>query len=198
MNLGQLRTAVGRKTGIAVDTTAMTEFVNEAVQAIGEERDWPWQDALDDFNTDGSAAYTLPYDWARTRTVSIDNYPVERINVLDGDTFDRYYRGGIYSYAIEGDEIIFYPTPTSGLAVKHRYVAVEQPLVSDSDEPLIPTRFHQAIVNYASAIVHDRSGDDKRAASARLEYERWFRRMLDSLIRNQGPTRIRATRSIGF
>ena len=191
MNLGELRTALHRKTGIAVDTTALTEFVNEAVQAIGEERDWPWQDAVDSFTSTGAEAYYLPSDYVRTRAVTVGSYPTNQISLAAHDAYDTTYMpGALHTYTIEEGQLLIKPAPASGTTVVHRYVAEETPLVADTDEPLLPTRFHQAIVNYASAIVLDRAGDEKRAASARLEYERWLKRMTDSMVRSQQTARI--------
>lgn len=193
MNLGELRTAVNRRTGIAVDATALSELVNEAVQAVAEERDWPWMLYSDSFPTQsGTSDYVLPTDWERTVSVTVDGYPTRQINVADADGWDFFEdRPGYYGYAIDGSVLILKPTPTAVATVQHRYVRSEPTLEVDSDEPLIPARFHGAIVNYTAATVCDRYGDAGRADSFRVEYERWFKRMRDATVRSQQPTRVR-------
>lgn len=200
MNLGQFRVAVNRKTGVAVDQSALNEFVNEAVQAVGEERDWPWKDGLQTVTTDGSAAYALPADWGRTRTVTVNGYPTRRVNVADGDSYDLggYVRASEYGYVIESDELVVYPTPPSGQTILHRYVKTEPTLSSDADEPLVESRFHQAVVCYAAALVCERHGDVAKADRHRAEYERWLRRMRDAMSRSQQPSRIRVRPGAGW
>jgi hypothetical protein len=197
VNLGQFRTAINRKTGIAFDTTALTEVVNEAVAAAGAEKDWEWLDAVATFATDGSATYTLPADWARTRTVTVGSEQTRRLNIADGDSWSVLDEVGIYSYAIEGGNLVIYPTSSDGQTVTHRYVKFEPTLTDDADEPLIPARFHQAIVCYGAAVVCDR-GNDKRSDVFRAEYERWLKRMKDEKQRSQQPTRKRVRPGAGW
>lgn len=200
MNLTQLCRALDRKSGVAMDVSAQTEWLNEAVQAISEERDWPWLDGYATFSTvAGTAAYDLPTDWKRTRAVTYDGAPANRISIVDGDAYDYGFddwRGQV-SYSIESSDLIFYPTPQSVVTVKHRYVKQEPLLDNGTDTPLMPSHFHQAIVAYACARVMDRI-DPQRADSFDAEYERWKVRMLDAAARSQQPARVRVRAGGGF
>lgn len=198
MNLGEFRTAVNRRTGVAVDATALSEMVNEATQAVGEERDWPWADGVDTFTTSG-ASTPLPADWSRTRTVNVAGFEAKRINAADGDAFlEMEQRPSVYSYTIEEGELVLYPTPDTGTTVIHRYVREETTMNSDSDSPLMPERFHPAIVNYTASLVCDRTGDTAKAMAFRAEYERWLKRMNDGTSRSQQPARVRVRSGAGW
>jgi len=193
VNLTQLMSALDRKTGMAMDASAKVEWINEAIQAISTERDWPWLDGLDSFNTaDGTASYDNPSDWMRTRLITVAGAPAQRIDIADGDAYSVAFDDwrSYYHYALEGNDITFYPTPTAVLAVKHRYVKQEPMLDDGTDTPLMPSQYHQAIVSYAAARVMERMSDP-RAQTFDSEYERWKKRMLDATARGQQPTRVR-------
>jgi hypothetical protein len=189
VNLGEIRTAVNRRTGIAFDAAALTEAVNEAVQAIAAERSWRWLDGVDEFTTTTADEYALPADYAESRSVTVNGYPTRRLNIADGDAYTFADDATVFSYAVEGGNLVLYPTPTGAQTVVHRYRATEPDLVADVDEPILPARFHQAIVNYTAATVCDRK-DDKRAEKFRMEYERWLKRMIADG-RSQQPNRAR-------
>lgn len=192
MNLGELRTAVDRRSGLAVEAASLTSFINEAVNAIGEERPWPWLDALDSFNaTAGVGNYTLPSDHAQTRWVTVAGNPTHRIGTGELDAYDLTGTERVgYGYAIEGGELVIAPTPQTAAAIIHRYRRYEREMIGDTDVPLIPAAYHPAIVAYACTLILDRAGDS-RAETYRGEYNRWLRRMTDAMQRSQQPTRIR-------
>jgi hypothetical protein len=194
VNLGQLRTALDRLTGVGMDATAQTEWVNAAVQAIASERRWPWLDGTASITTvDGTASYALPADWQATRGVSANGNNYTPVSVRSGDgTWDDWQDDVSYGFAVEGTNLIIYPTPAvSGDTITHRYVKTEPALSADGDEPILPARFHWAIVHYAAALIFDRMGQMPQAAAQRAEYEKWRARMLDDLSRTRGPHRIR-------
>ena len=61
MNLGQLRTAVDRRTGIAIDTTTQTEWINFVLDEIAMSDNWWWLDKSTTISvTAGTATYALP------------------------------------------------------------------------------------------------------------------------------------------
>lgn len=135
MNLGQIRTQVDRRTGRAQDSSAANAYINEALQIISTERDWPWLDGVSAYTANSSSA-ALPTDWAETRSVNIAGFDAPRYNVADTDQFTQLDLVDVlYVYAIEGGSLYIYPNPsaTSTVDVIHRYVKVEHPVVSDAD-----------------------------------------------------------------
>jgi hypothetical protein len=177
---------------VAMDADAQTGWVNAAVQGIAAERDWPWLDATDTFTTvAGQIGYTLPTDWARTRSVVVEGQNATFVSIRTGDDFDSWRDNLTYGFAIEGGELCLYPEPQSELDVTHRYVASEPALSNTNHVPLLPARFHWAVVHFAAALVFDRMGEMGKAAAQRDQWQAWKRRMLDDLGRAQGPKRIR-------
>jgi len=200
VNLSEFRATVNRKTGIAVDSTALNGFINEAVQAVGEERDWPWLSYTDTFPTQADQSdYVLPVDWSRTVSVTVDGAPTRRINTADADAWEYVTdRPWFYGYSIDAGVLTLKPAPSALVTVIHRYVRAEPELEVDADEPLIPERFHGAIACYAAALVLERHGDVTKADMQRAEYERWLRRMRDAMSRSQQPSRIRIRPGAGW
>jgi hypothetical protein len=201
VNLGQFRSALDRLTGVGMDATAQTEWVNAAVQAIGSDRAWPWLDEVATVTTvAGTAGYALPADWQSTRGVASNGRTYYPVSVRSGDgSWDDWRDTLSFGFAVEDGQLVLYPTPAeSGVAVTHRYVRTEPVLSSDSDTPLLPSRFHWAVVHYAAALIFDRMGQMPQAAAQRAEYDKWRRSMLDDLTRTRGPHRIRVRPGSGL
>ena len=194
MNLSDMRSALDRLTGVGMDTTAQTEWINSAVQAISTERRWPWLDGTQSTTTTAdTATVALPTDWQSTRALTVNGNPYTLVSVRSGDAgWDDWQDDVAYGFAIEGSNIVLYPTPTeTGWTVTHRYVKTEPALSGNSDTPLVPSRYHWAIVHYAAALVFDRMGQMPQAAAQRAQYDVWKRRMMDEIGRARGPFRVR-------
>ena len=177
MNLGQLRAALERRTGVAYDSTAANELINDGLRAVAAAGKWPW---LFDTQTitlvAGTASYALPAGYLDTRSIVLsDGRRAERIAVEDGDVFSSRQELPTCAYAIEGDEVIFYPTPSAAGTATHRFVRGEEELSSDSDTPLLPATFHPAVVCYAARAVMERLDMPRRADRFEAEYDRWLR-----------------------
>ena len=189
MNLGELRTAVDRLTGIGMDTTAQTEWVNAAIQQIATERDWPWLESEATFNTaSGTAQYNLPSDWRKTRALIVNGQPAAFVNVVQGDNYSSWTDAEAqWSYTIDSDQITLYPTPGGVFACTHRYVADEAELSLDASEPTLPARYHWAVIHLAASLAHQRMGDSVRASFHDQQYRQIYDRMVRTGGKVQGP-----------
>lgn len=189
MNLGQLRVAVDRRTGVAQDRTSCTATINEALQQISTERDWPWMDGTSSFNTASVATYALPADWADTRSLTVAGCRARPISGADGDAFAGFDDGTtLYQYSIGDGDLTLYPTP-GVVAVVHRYVLTEPALAADSDTPLLPAQFHPVLADLAAHMFLLRMSD-KRAADFQVSYDKGLRRIIGSSTRGAGTKRI--------
>lgn len=179
MNLGEMTDAVGRRTGVAFDAPAVTEFLNDGLRAISAHADWPWLEAYQTITlVAGTAAYALPTGYLDTRSVKLsDGEPVTRVAVEDGDRWDSWQAAPSCGYAIEGDTIVFFPTPAAADTVTHRYTVEETELSADGDEPLLPATFHPAVVCYAAKVMMDRLNQPRRADRFESELNSWLRQM---------------------
>jgi hypothetical protein len=199
MDLSGFQRALDRRTGIQLDPAAQTEFVNEAIQAIASERDWPWLDASQTITTvAGTATYALPTDWVRTRDLIIGGKDIRRIDIADADAYNYYQdRSWTWNYAINEGSIVIVPTPTNAQTVIHRYVKREPLLANATDTPLLASQYHGAVIAIAAALVCERMGDN-RAPSFRTDYGQWFNRMRDATTRSREPMRVRVRPGAGW
>lgn len=185
MNLSGFGTAVDRRTGVAVDATARTELINEALLALSTEFDWPWLQRTYTFTTTGADDYSLPFGVDRIRYVTIDGDEPPRGDVVDSDIDN-----GKRQWSVWADRLIV-PVST-GATVKVRYHSTENALESDGDEPYLPEQYHSAVVELAVSLVLDRHGDGSpasvaRSVAAEKKYQDWLRRMRRGVSRAAGP-----------
>lgn len=189
MNLGQFRTNLDRLTGVGMDADAQTAWINAALHEVASERDWPWLEGTDTFNTaDGTAQYALPSDWQRSRGLLVAGEPAAYVNVAEGDDYaDWDQMEARWSYTVDADQLTIYPTPGAVLACTHRYVKEEADLSSDSDTPLIPDRFHWMVVHLAAHYTLARMGDMPRSSFHRNQYDGLLSKAVRSTFKTQGP-----------
>lgn len=187
MNLGELRTAVARRTGVAYDDTALTDVINEANLRISLEAEWPWLHASTTISAtvdDGTEA--LPVGFRRVTSVTIDGYEAVPIAVDEIDSWDNVYSSTRRGYTVRGTDLLFRPTQATGTDILVRYIASEEPLTGSTDTPLMPEAYHDAIVDLASAIVLERVGQLARADRFERRYADWLARMKANAVRLGG------------
>lgn len=184
MNLSAFRAAVrtrgGWPTGDALYTDAvLTQLVNAAVAYIGTEHDWAWLEKQVTVNTAaGTNTYTPAADWQRTISVRHpDGYQLKRVPIDELDLLTD-ASGPPKVYANPGVSLVVAPTPSAIIALSHRYIASEPDLVADADLPLLPARFHQAVVEYAAYLAFRREGNAAEAGAALAAYTTWQEQMM--------------------
>ena len=188
MNLGELRRAVHRRSGIDYEPAALNEVINDAVQHTATEGDWPWLERFSSLTlVPGTANYVMPTDWQRTRSLTVngEEYPFVSVRDID-DTTDE-TRG----YSTSGDSFTISPTPTTAGTVKMRYLAAENTLIIDTDTPKLPAQYHGAIVAWCVAELKRRKGDLRGAAVYDEVYREWVKLIRKGITRATGPRRIR-------
>ena len=205
MNLEQLCDAERVRLGVPASDTfytqeTLTDLTNEALQAISAEFDWPWLDGVDTFSlVNGTATYTPPADWARTRGLCIDGFDaMEYRSLIELREWPTTIVDVPRYYHINADTITLRPVPGAVNTVIHDYVKVETTLVTPADVPLMPTQFRYSIVAYAVHLAHMRQGDVQRAQAALGDYQGWLRRMTDNRRRSTGGIRVRVRPGGGF
>jgi len=198
MNLAQLNDAVRTRIGVPAGDAfytdqVLTDLVNESLQVISTEYDWPWLDASTTFDlVNGTATYTPPADWMRTRSLCIDGFDaMEYRSLIELREWPTTIVDVPRYYHINVEQITLRPVPGAVWTVTHDYVKVEPTLVDSTDTPLMPSQFHYAIVAYAVHLAYLRSGDVQRATAAVADYQGWLRRMSDARRRQTSPLRVR-------
>lgn len=206
MDLAAMRTAIRTRIGVpSTDTfytdTVLTDFVNEALQAVSAEEDWPWLSATTTFATvRGTQNYTPPGDWARTKLLCIDGYdPIEWRSLGEIREWASSITDVPLYFTVEADEILLAPVPGGSYTVKHDYYVDEAALALDADTPLMPSEFHYAVVAFAVHLAHARNAEigsyrgaiTGSAAAALQQYAQWLARMRKQRRRQTNPLRIR-------
>ena len=203
MSVTTLIAAVRRRTGLsssdafAADAD-ITELLNEVSSAVATEHDWPWLETSSTalVTANGTAAYAVPADWMRTRTLQIaGSAPMD--SSRSREQLDGYWPtstvgdGEPRFFVISGDQIRLYPTPGGVYTVTHVYYRRETVLDDGADEPLMPSWAQGILIWGAAAELLRRTGQDARADEAQQQYDRWLRRLEDNKRRTVGPARVR-------
>lgn len=157
-------------------------FINRAYHSICEAEDWPWLRTT----TSGSAPLTIS-DLRSIFTVvdSTKDAPLTGIDErtliehLDADltttgTPDYYYRTADSTLAV-------YPANTSH-TLKVTYLKVPTDLSADADTPVIPARYHIAIVDGAECHARKDNGSYEAVAACEAAFERAIQRMRETYI----------------
>lgn len=74
-------------------------------------------------------------------------------------------------YYIKAGQIGFWPLPADAYTILIDYYSTPTELSADSDEPIIPVAYREALVKYGLAAEHDYNSDPDLAQKAMNEYE---------------------------
>jgi hypothetical protein len=196
VNLSQLRTQIDRRTGVRQDPLATTAYINEALNIISSRREWPWLDALQTITTTlDENTYDVSSTYSETRTVSIGGVEAVQIYIADADDFNgSVYCPDRYEYAIEWSagtaQLLLFPMPPEGTVVTHRYTRTESLASSDTDEPLMPERYHSIICDFAAGLFLERI-EPSRAEYYIARAEKGLKQMSEATQRKANPGQIR-------
>ena len=202
MNLGELRGAVNRRTGIAVDTAALNDWINFALTEIALEDRWPWLEAQTTFTTvAGTNVYTLTPTTVRTVISVVDANgnaydPASDRDLLIFSTGDdlvsQFSEDGKW-FSAKAQQLRIAPTPSSAFVVTVSYISNEPRLLADIDSPLLPEVYHEAIIERAALEVVSRrnqvSSDSRKADMYMKNYNRLLMKMKREALRYVGPAR---------
>ena len=202
MNLTELREGVYRNLGgevgvnydVTLDQNHLTVYVNQALNEISTEHDWPWLDASETIATiAGTATYTPATNWVRTKELKVvDSYPMQLVGQVDLDT--QWPTTGVAEpsiYSIVNSLISVRPYPDGVYSMTHRYVKRETELASGTDTPVMPTQFHGSIVARATIFAARRLRLPKVADMWTPDVDRWSKLMRDDQRRARGSLRVR-------
>lgn len=186
MILEQMRDAVRTRLGAPPDETfyyaqSLDDLINEALQTISAEADWPWLESTETINTVAGTRFYTPLDanWATTKALSIAGY--DAMTFLDLQEVRNWpddVRDIPVYYTIYQEQLYLAPAPSAVYALRHDFIKAEPKLVDNSAVPLMPSIYHYSVVAFAVYLAHLRSGDVTRANAANQEYVAWVKRMM--------------------
>ncbi len=171
----------------------VNDFVNRALATLSLEQDWPWQHSVAyQVLAVGTSGFAVPTGWYRTESMThIDSgQPLVR---LAPKALDRIIgEGRPDCWATAGvSALMFRATADQNYTVAHRYMRVEPLLTLDTDVPLVPEHYSQAVVEWAAYQCLTEGNSSGRAAQAMVDYQLSLRRMRDNA--NQGSEPLRVT-----
>lgn len=204
MNLGEFRTAVNRRTGIAYDDTALNELVNMVLNDIAMEDDWPWLQATASLSqsagTSSILAASLPTTARSFKSIidTTNGVVYDPTTIADVDGANSWYGtppaqfGTGSFFAVLGMDIYLTPAMPAAGTLTIRYIQNEPTLSADGSSPLLPVGYHHAVVDLVAYLVAGRrSGPDdgKRAG----QYSEMYRRLIGDM-KKTARRRISSTR----
>ena len=169
--------------------------LNGALQAISTDKDWPWLLTEQTYSTAAAdATLSLPTNYTRTVSLTIDNRLVNPSSHIVIDSDDNTNTGRPAVYAVEANDIRVYPTPDAAYAVVHQHYRSEPELILPVDAPLLPDAYSEALVYEAAVKAAIRTNRLDRLQTLRDEAEKFRKRMTDNYVRTNKPGRIRRTK----
>lgn len=170
------------------------------------EGEWPFLLSTDTQNTVANqAAYNLPADFSKSYDLTVQNATTAM--VADEYVFvpfmDRNLQGLALAFTINAAQTQFtlHPTPdTAGLTITLEYFAEPLDLVADSDEPVMPNRWHEGIVYFALMRYYQRWREPGMVAHFQELGEQVVQSMIEYYSRWQSaanPIALRSSASFG-
>lgn len=97
-------------------------------------------------------------------------WPYNKLRAAEPD-FDYDTQGLPDRYYLKGGKIGFYPNPGAVYTIFIDYFAIPTEMSSDSDTPIMPIAYREALVQYALSLEHDYNTDPDLAQKAMNRYE---------------------------
>ncbi len=170
-----------------------TQLINDALQQICLDHDWPWLLTSETISTvAATATYNLPTRHLRTASIvdATIGRALNKMSLIEMDQVITTYTARPTIYHI-GAVITLRSVPDAVYALTHRYYIAEAALASGSDTPLIPEVFSRGVIEQAAVLAFSEAKDIERSLAADAAYTRWLKRAQDNAMRSREPGRIR-------
>lgn len=195
-----IETRIGNPSTDGFFTAAQkSDMVNEGLQVVSAECDWPWLQATATISvTQGTVAYAVPADYSHTKLLYIEDYdPMEYLGQFDIATERVQGQSQPIHFTVWDEDIVFSPEPNASYTVIHKYIK-QEPAITGASSPIMPSVFHYSIVAKAVELAHLRQGYLARAEAAATEYREWLSRMYNYKRRVTQPVKRRVRPGGGF
>lgn len=180
MNVGQIKASIYPFGFSAADP--VLDWINEANAQFVEAFDWPWlKQATSGVTSIGSPVLPVA---ALTQAEVPDAVFIillnpTRVIPLDYRSYHKYLDDlqisadvGIPRYfTMIGTSYYLYPTPDAAYTCPVYYTAVAETFTADGNTPLIPSRYHYALVRGAAAIGLDTENQEDRATTQQERFQ---------------------------
>ncbi len=167
-------------------------YINQALQQMSLEADWPWQKVTDYAQAllSGASSFTPGTGWYRT--VSLTNATTgEPLVRYAPKVLDRYIgQGRPILYAPDGLIVRTAPAADQAYTLIHRYFRHESVLSADGDTPLIPEVYSQAVIEWAAYQALTQGNSVERADRALRDFRASLQRIKDNANQGSDPLRV--------
>lgn len=176
MNLGEIKTVLRRVAGLST-TDPLNDWVNAAMRDFETAHKWTFLETEASVNTTvGDSTPTMPADLFKIISAKIvgDALPLTYIprNAWNTRIPDDTVSGKPEFFTVVGlSGMQLYKVPDAIYPIKLVYRKTLTTLVNDVDTPGIPTKYHYAIVEKASAIGLQAESEEERAVAAEDRYQ---------------------------
>lgn len=156
---------------------------------------WPFREVADSFVTVAETQeYLLTTDFSdidasNISAVSIQGASARKLDYIsfsrlrrDYPDFDLEGSGLPQYYYIQAGKIGLWPKPDAVYTIAVDYYKVPTELSSDSDEPIMPIAYREALTQYALSLEHDFNTDPDLAQKAMNRYEQIVRLARNNLL----------------
>lgn len=184
MTLAQLRTELKSRLNDVnkkfLSDARCNAFINRSYHSICEADDWPWLRTT----TSGSAPLTIS-DMRSIFTVVDSTQDVALVGIdertlIDHVDDDLTTTGTpTYYYRTSDTVLSIYPVSTTD-TIKVTYLKVPTDLSLDADTPVVPTRYHMAIVDGAECHARKDNGDYVATAACEAAFGRALQEMRET------------------
>jgi hypothetical protein len=162
-------------------SAALTEAVNNAIQQISTDHEWPWLYIEDNFVTvAGTTSYNMPTSNIMLKWLGYKDDMLDMVQRQDIVRVSQ-IQGRPVIYAEKGNNIILGPTPDGDYTIDRGYYQRETPLVAGSDAPLLPDEYADYAVTVAAKTACVRLGDSERYNMLLKEEKMWVDRISDEV-----------------
>jgi len=190
-------TNIGSTRGIQ---TSVKDFINKAQRdIINSEVEWPFTVVSQSFSTaDGTAEYSRESD---AKTIDFDSFTVQKSgeaerklrylsfneyldakNEIDTNPNTSARAAPDFVYETPDNKIGLSPVPDDTYTVRYYYYQTSTDMSAATDNPVIPERFHDVIVNRARYYAHMLRSDVQFSQRAMRDYTDGLSRMRVELI----------------
>jgi hypothetical protein len=183
MNLSGYRQRVLARLGVpAGDTfftpTIVNDAVNQALVTIEEEAYWPWSEAIVAIPVlAGESGVVMPDDWRATKQVYVGQWELGQQSITDLLAWAESATGTPAVWCDYGDRIEVRPMPSHDTTLTVAYYKAQPYLWADTDKPMIPDRYHPAVIAKAAELLSRREDDGPSQAGHLADYTVWVGRM---------------------
>lgn len=145
---------------------------------------WPFREVTDTLTTvAGTQEYTLSSEFSDidasniisvavqgAPSVKLSYIPFNQLRLIEPD-LDQEGTASPRHYYLKAGKIGLWPSPGDAYQISIDYYKVPTELSDDSDEPIIPIAYREALIQFALAKEHDFNTDPDLAQKAMNEYE---------------------------